>query len=194
MEIPMCEYYRDEMTYGGTRGYCEGTKEQDSCKCGGNPLRCDFYPEKIEATKEKYNLCCENCEKSKPQYDTWCYEHCRDGVPISDFLHDKLPLMWEPLKEESEENSNLNTISSAKTNAPSMVNHPQHYNQGGIECIDAANAMVSSYPDPINASLSWQVIKYLWRHPFKAKPVEDLKKCQWYLDRLINYLENKENS
>lgn len=35
------------------------------------------------------------------------------------------------------------------------VNHPSHYNQGSIECIDALNAMVENYKEPVDASLSW---------------------------------------
>ena len=95
------------------------------------------------------------------------------------------------IEENIDVTSKENQETHSTTTPPSMVEHPQHYNQGGIECIDAANAMISGYTDAIDASLSWQVIKYLWRHPFKAKPIEDLKKCQWYLDRLIKYLENK---
>ena len=71
------------------------------------------------------------------------------------------------------------------------VNHPSHYNQGGIECIDALNAMVTGYPDPVGAVLAWQVVKYIWRHPFKANPVEDLKKARFYLDRLIQRVGNE---
>lgn len=26
-------------------GICNGTKERDKCQCGGNPVKCDFYPE-----------------------------------------------------------------------------------------------------------------------------------------------------
>jgi hypothetical protein len=73
----------------------------------------------------------------------------------------------------------------------SNVNHPSHYNKGGIECIDALNAMVCGYEDPVDAVLAWQVVKYIWRHPFKNNPVEDLKKAQFYLNRLIGYLEDK---
>lgn len=69
------------------------------------------------------------------------------------------------------------------------VNHPEHYNQGGIECIDALNAMVSGYSDPVDAVLAWQVVKYIWRHPFKFNALEDLKKAQFYLSRLIDHLE-----
>lgn len=66
------------------------------------------------------------------------------------------------------------------------VDHPSHYNQGGIECIDALNAMVTGYSDPVDAVLSWQIVKYIWRHPFKRAPLEDLKKARFYLDRLIS--------
>lgn len=73
-----------------------------------------------------------------------------------------------------------------------MVNHPRHYTQGGIECIDALTAMVTPYEDPNDAALSWQVVRYIWRHPFKFNPLEDLKKAQFYLNRLITHWEKKE--
>ncbi|MBR5878413.1 MAG: DUF3310 domain-containing protein [Akkermansia sp.] len=79
-----------------------------------------------------------------------------------------------------------------KKNDP--VNHPSHYTQGGIECIDALTAMISPYEDPNDAALTWQVGKYIWRHPFKAKPIEDLRKAEFYLQRLIKYLEEKEEA
>lgn len=74
------------------------------------------------------------------------------------------------------------------------VNHPSHYTQGGIECIDALTAMITPYEDPNDAALTWQVGKYIWRHPFKAKPIEDLRKAEFYLQRLIKYLEDKEEA
>ena len=71
------------------------------------------------------------------------------------------------------------------------VNHPNHYTNSNIECIDALEAMVENFTDPVDATLSWQVVKYVWRHPYKFNPVEDLKKARWYLDRLINKLEDR---
>ena len=82
----------------------------------------------------------------------------------------------------------------SKRPANDMVNHPSHYTQGGIECIDALTAMVTPYKDPVAATLAWQVVKYLWRHPFKFNPLEDLKKAQFYLNRLIAHWEEKEAS
>jgi hypothetical protein len=32
-------------------------------------------------------------------------------------------------------------------------------------------------------------MKYLWRYEYKGKPTEDLKKAQWYLDLLIDRIE-----
>lgn len=75
-----------------------------------------------------------------------------------------------------------------------MVNQPPHYTSGGIECADALDAMVSAYPDPVAAALTWQVGKYIWRHPLKWNPTEDLKKARWYLDRLIAHYEKKQEA
>ena len=66
-----------------------------------------------------------------------------------------------------------------------MVNHPAHYTSGSIECIDALTAMIEPYTDPVDAALSWQVVKYIWRHPFKNAPKQDLEKAKFYLERLI---------
>ncbi len=77
---------------------------------------------------------------------------------------------------------------SETNNEPDMVNHPPHYTQGGIECIDAIKAMVVGKP-PYEAWLVGQVGKYLWRYPDK-NGLEDLKKAQFYLDRLIKEVEN----
>ena len=62
-----------------------------------------------------------------------------------------------------------------------MVNHPRHYNESGIECIDALEAMLG---DGFEAYLQGNIAKYLWRYKYK-NGVEDLKKAQWYLNKLI---------
>ena len=62
-----------------------------------------------------------------------------------------------------------------------MVNHPPHYNQYGIECIDAIKACTGK---GFEAYLQGNILKYLWRYDYK-NGVEDLKKAQWYLSKLI---------
>ena len=68
------------------------------------------------------------------------------------------------------------------------VNSPQHYTQGGIECIDALEASLGR--DGFIGYLRGNIQKYLWRCEHKAKMLEDLRKAQWYLNRLIATIEN----
>lgn len=72
---------------------------------------------------------------------------------------------------------------------PDMVAHPPHYNQGGIECIDAIKSATVGKTG-IEAVCVANVIKYCWRYEEK-NGVEDVKKARWYLDRLIKELEAK---
>lgn len=67
------------------------------------------------------------------------------------------------------------------------VNHPTHYTQAGIECIDAITAAVSG-KSGIEAVCVANVIKYLWRYELK-NGVEDVRKAQWYLNRLVSELD-----
>ena len=68
-----------------------------------------------------------------------------------------------------------------------MVDKPAHYNNGGIECIDYLKDNMSW--EGYTGYLEGNCKKYLHRWRYKAKPLEDLKKARWYLDRLISELE-----
>lgn len=70
--------------------------------------------------------------------------------------------------------------------AHDMVNHPSHYTQGGIECIDAIKAATVG-KNGIEAVCVANVIKYLWRYEEK-NGVQDCHKARWYLGRLIKEL------
>ena len=77
--------------------------------------------------------------------------------------------------------SALNKLSIRKM--PDPVDKPDHYNKGTIEAIEAIKA---SMPEQeFNGYLKGNALKYLWRYDYKGKPVEDLRKCRWYIDRLI---------
>lgn len=67
------------------------------------------------------------------------------------------------------------------------VNRPSHYTEGGIECIDAIKASMST--ESFLGFLKGNVQKYMWRYEKKVAPVEDLKKAQWYLSKLIEEQE-----
>lgn len=70
-----------------------------------------------------------------------------------------------------------------------MVNHPSHYTQGNIECIDAI-AEATKNLQGIEAVCTANAIKYLWRWKLKNGK-EDLKKARWYIDRIIDEAEDQ---
>jgi len=63
------------------------------------------------------------------------------------------------------------------------VNKPPHYNEGNIECIEAIKNSMDK--KQFAGYLKGNVLKYLWRYNYKGKPVEDLKKARWYLNKLV---------
>lgn len=69
-----------------------------------------------------------------------------------------------------------------------MVNHPSHYADAAIECIEAIEASMTK--EAFCGYLKGNAQKYFWRYEKKINPVEDLKKARWYTDRLIEVLEN----
>jgi hypothetical protein len=62
------------------------------------------------------------------------------------------------------------------------VNHPKHYAVSGLEPIEA----IEKWNLGFNLG---NTIKYIARADHKGRPIEDLKKARWYLDREINNRE-----
>ena len=69
------------------------------------------------------------------------------------------------------------------------VTRPLHYNQNGIECIEAIEAMMCGIDKP-HGYHAGNVLKYLWRFEYK-NGLEDLQKAKWYLERLIEKYKEK---
>ena len=67
-----------------------------------------------------------------------------------------------------------------------MVNHPPHYNKYGVECIEALR---SACGEGFEYYLQGNVMKYLWRYRYK-NGIEDLKKANWYLELLMETVED----
>ena len=68
---------------------------------------------------------------------------------------------------------------------PETVNHPSHYNVGGIEVIDAVEAW--GFGEGFNRG---NAIKYIARAGRKnpETEIEDLEKAKWYIQREIERL------
>lgn len=77
-------------------------------------------------------------------------------------------------------------------NSPDMVNHPKHYTQGGIECIDALKAATVGKRG-IEAVCVANIIKYCWRYEEK-NGIEDVRKAKFYIERLLKELEESQQS
>lgn len=103
------------------------------------------------------------------------------GGVICDFdewSDDKLAIAYEEVKMDG--------------GSTDMVNHPKHYNQGGIECIDALKAATVGKRG-IEAVCVANVIKYLWRYE-KKNGIEDIRKAKFYIERLLKELEESQQS
>lgn len=82
----------------------------------------------------------------------------------------------EPTHRENIRVSDMESIDLTDT-----INHPSHYTQGDIECIDVLEQLAADGHDfrILNA------IKYLWRYRHKGGN-ESLRKAIWYIERVAN--------
>ena len=106
---------------------------------------------------------CQNCSK--------CWREAVKDIKFKDDIEVVLPLEKAP--KELIDN----------------VNHPNHYTQGKYEVIDYIEDKLSE--EELQGYCVGNVLKYVSR--FKHKNgLEDLKKAEWYLNRLITNMEGKE--
>jgi len=63
------------------------------------------------------------------------------------------------------------------------VNHPLHYNQGGIECFDVISAFFGK--EALEDFCLGNALKYLMRCQHKGKYIEDLKKAKFYIEKIL---------
>lgn len=68
------------------------------------------------------------------------------------------------------------------------VEHPEHYS-GKVECIDCIESAVSGL-DGFHGFCAGNAIKYIFRFSHK-NGVEDLRKAEWYIDRLIKAIPGR---
>ena len=91
-------------------------------------------------------------------------------------IDDATPAEWDAVRK----------LTTSKGATPDPVEQPDHYNKGAIEAIEAIKASMPEHE--FNGYLKGNALKYLWRYDYKGKPVEDLRKCRWYIERLIKEL------
>ena len=132
---------------------------------------------------------CTECPLSK-KYDKETNEYTDTYACVFDEMSDdmlnKVYNWYKELDPASCENAEAECCD--KEPDIDMVNHPSHYTQGGIECIDCIKSATIGKVG-IEAFCVGNAIKYLFRYEEK-NGIEDVKKARWYIDRLIKELEN----
>jgi len=81
-------------------------------------------------------------------------------------------------------------VSNFRGSKRDMVNRPAHYTQGRFEAIDVIEDAVQAAPNQASGFNQGQVLKYLLRLWHKDNPLEDAKKARWYLNRMIDHLDD----
>lgn len=93
---------------------------------------------------------------------------------------------WLTYKNTTKEYINMSNTNGTATQ--DIVNHPNHYNSYSREVIDTIQGSMTA--EEFKGYLKGNIIKYLTRYQFK-NGVEDLKKAQWYLNKLTEVAENE---
>ena len=140
-------------------------------------MNIDINDEMLEIMKRKGIECVQDIDRI-------LYDGCGNIIDILP----KQPDIFEELKTK-EPGESFNSCRAR--NGLDMVNHPKHYKaKNGMEVIDVIEAFTANLSG-YEATHTGNVIKYICRWKEK-NGLEDLKKAQWYLNRLIkNIEENK---
>ena len=148
--------------------------------------------EKIDALEWYCYHCGDTCDKCelKNMYDKKTDEFIDNYSCAFDEMDDKMLDKIYSWYKELDQASCENAKDSCCNKEPDidMVNHPSHYTQGGIECIDCIKSAIVGKVG-IEAFCVGNDIKYLFRYEEK-NGIEDVKKARWCIDRLIKELEN----
>ena len=136
---------------------------------------------------DEFILCVDGCRLYKPEGG--CIWNDLSGESTEDCYHFLIAegLIGKPEQPEInfvkvERNDEVEPTNDA-------VQHPSHYTQGSIECIDAIRASMTA--DGFCDYCKGNIIKYIWRWRDKGG-AEDLRKASVYLNWLINAADAKE--
>lgn len=103
-------------------------------------------------------------------------QHCYGQECTGCQLYGKEHCFTEATETEINENY---TILFGDCSTDSVV-HPSHYNQGGIECLEA---MEAAYGKEATATFCLtNAFKYIWRTEHK-NGIQDIDKAIWYLNK-----------
>ena len=112
---------------------------------------------------------------------------CKDGVCPVPWVK-AVDMLMDSEFLTQDRNSNFPGKNPVFTAPQDLVNHPPHYTDGKIECIEAIEAQLT--PEEFRGYAKGNIAKYLWREKHKGG-TESLKKARWYLNLLIKFDEDQ---
>lgn len=117
------------------------------------------------------------------------------SLSYAKYLHPNIPIKKYKAKQDKVAKYNAAAANIAKEMSAigvsmknennDKINNPAHYTAGGIETLDYIKAKVKDYPSYVAGN----ILKYVSRYEHK-NGIEDLKKAQFYLNDLINWMES----
>lgn len=117
-------------------------------------------------------------------------KHCRGNTCFECVLKGKSNCYTDASPQEIEENYQCLLENGDVTNLDN-VDHPSHYNQGNIECIDA---MVAAFgKEAVENFCLVNAFKYVWRNQNK-NGLEDIDKAIWYLNKYKELVDSDGNT
>lgn len=133
--------------------------------------------------------CVFECTKYHSGNEEFSYPLCTDiytTIKCEQILNHMKHL--ELYRKEGE--TNMKDPIEIKYTESDKVNHPNHYNQGGMEVWDVIKAFTSNLSGA-EAFYAGNAIKYILRWD-KKNGIEDLEKAKVYIDKIIEGRKNKE--
>jgi hypothetical protein len=180
-----CKPYQDYISYN--KSFEKNTDDKNLSKKIVKHLKCgNFISYKTCENSNCPSLnYCEDYQKIKSEKKTTKYFNGIDCARIGGFVSYKTceELNCNELKICSDYQNHLKSFPKIEQENNDNVNNPLHYNIG-IETIKYIESWNMNY-------IEGNIIKYVTRYKYKNK-LEDLKKAEWYLKRLIEITE-KEN-
>ena len=77
-------------------------------------------------------------------------------------------------------------IKKSERMIPEVINHPEHYTQGGTETIEIMKSKLT--PEEFIGYCKGNIIKYITRERYKGS-ISDLRKAEWYAKELVAFKE-----
>ena len=113
---------------------------------------------------------CELCKYDALASSDYPCRECKNTAVTDSEEYNTRPDMFEPATNPEPEAEN------------DVVNHPSHYTQGGIECIDAMESAFGAAQLAVYCKIA--AFKYIWRCEYK-NGAADVKKAIWYLNKFL---------